>query len=133
MCLDVHMGMYGNASIATWRSGMNARESPIRGRRISSKNLPSAVSTRSAQLAEAGIGVRSRLQTTTPQPTNGDTVFDAQTFLARSGLGKSLLSLKKNEAAFSQGDPADAIFYVQKGRLCLPFQNHNVAEDYPLQ
>jgi len=96
---------------------MNARETPIRGRRISSKNLPSAVSTRSAQPAEAGIGVRSRLQTTTPQPTNGDTVFDAQTFLARSGLGKKLLSLKKNEAAFSQGDPADAIFYVQKGRL----------------
>jgi len=96
---------------------MNARETPIRGRRVSSENLPSAVSTRSAQPAEAGIGMRSRLQTTTPLPTNGDTVFDAKTFLARAGLGKKLLSLKKNEVAFSQGDPADAIFYVQKGRL----------------
>ncbi len=44
-------------------------------------------------------------------------VFDAKGFLARAGVGKQLRNLKKNEAAYAQGDPADAIFYVQRGRL----------------
>ena len=40
-----------------------------------------------------------------------------ETFSQETGLGKKILNLKKNETAFVQGDPADAIFYVQKGRL----------------
>jgi len=43
--------------------------------------------------------------------------FDAKDFLARAGLGKKILNLKKTEVAYAQGDPADAVFYVQKGRL----------------
>ncbi|MGA7459713.1 MAG: Crp/Fnr family transcriptional regulator [Candidatus Korobacteraceae bacterium] len=43
--------------------------------------------------------------------------FDAKSFLANSGVGKKILRLHQNETAFVQGDPADAIFYVQKGRL----------------
>jgi CRP/FNR family cyclic AMP-dependent transcriptional regulator len=46
-----------------------------------------------------------------------NTGFDAESFLTRSGLGRKRLSLKKNELAFAQGDPADTIFYVQSGRL----------------
>ncbi len=51
------------------------------------------------------------------KPPNGDVVFDHTTFLARPGLGKQLLKLKKNETAFVQGDPANAIFHVQRGKL----------------
>jgi CRP/FNR family transcriptional regulator, cyclic AMP receptor protein len=32
-------------------------------------------------------------------------------------LGKKILNLKKNDTAYAQGDPTDAIFYVQPGRL----------------
>jgi CRP-like cAMP-binding protein len=48
---------------------------------------------------------------------NSSKGFDAKTFLANSGVGKRILSLHQNETVFVQGDPADAIFYVQKGQL----------------
>jgi len=45
--------------------------------------------------------------------------FDGETFLAKAGVGKTTIHLKKKAAAFSQGDPADAIFYIQKGKIQL--------------
>ena len=47
------------------------------------------------------------------------TGFDAEAFLARAGVGKTVVNLKKKDAAFSQGAPADAIFYIQKGKVQL--------------
>jgi len=37
--------------------------------------------------------------------------------LAQPGKGRSIVKYRKNDAVFSQGDPADAVFYVQKGKL----------------
>ena len=54
--------------------------------------------------------------------------FDAKTFLANAGVGKKILSLNKNETAYVQGDPADAIFYVQKGRLRVTVTSANGKE-----
>jgi CRP/FNR family cyclic AMP-dependent transcriptional regulator len=45
--------------------------------------------------------------------------FDPETFLEETGVGRLLLDLKKNEVLFSQGDPADAVFYIRKGNLKL--------------
>jgi CRP/FNR family cyclic AMP-dependent transcriptional regulator len=45
--------------------------------------------------------------------------FDPQVFLAKVGNGHSLTAYKKNQVVFSQGDPADAIFYIQKGKVKL--------------
>lgn len=42
--------------------------------------------------------------------------FDAAAFLASAGLGRQFIRLAPKEAFFSQGDPADSIFYLQKGR-----------------
>jgi CRP-like cAMP-binding protein len=42
--------------------------------------------------------------------------FDAAAFLARAGLGRRILQLAPKEAFFSQGEPADSVFYLQKGR-----------------
>ncbi|MGC1449813.1 MAG: Crp/Fnr family transcriptional regulator [Candidatus Sulfotelmatobacter sp.] len=47
------------------------------------------------------------------------TGFDAETFLAKAGVGRTLVNLKKKSAAFSQGAPADAVFYIQKGKIQL--------------
>ena len=52
-----------------------------------------------------------------PKGELSDGGFDPQTFLSKAGLGKKILRLKKGEAAYAQGDPADSIFYVQKGQL----------------
>ena len=42
--------------------------------------------------------------------------FDAAAFLASAGLGRRIVQLPPKETFFSQGDPADAVFYLQKGR-----------------
>jgi CRP/FNR family cyclic AMP-dependent transcriptional regulator len=45
--------------------------------------------------------------------------FDPQVFLAKVGEGRTVADYRKNQKIFSQGDPADAIFYIQKGRVKL--------------
>jgi len=46
-------------------------------------------------------------------------LFDPKKFLAKVGEGKAITKYQKNEIIFSQGDPADAVFYIQKGKLKL--------------
>ena len=43
--------------------------------------------------------------------------FDPKTFLAKVGEGRSIGSYSKDQVVFSQGDPADAVFYIQKGKV----------------
>ncbi len=43
-------------------------------------------------------------------------VFDAATFLANAGLGRKIVQLKSKENFFTQGEPADSVFYLQRGR-----------------
>jgi CRP/FNR family cyclic AMP-dependent transcriptional regulator len=45
--------------------------------------------------------------------------FDLITFLASSGLGRHLVRLSAKEAFFTQGRPADCVFYLQTGRAKL--------------
>ena len=45
--------------------------------------------------------------------------FDPAAFLANPGLGRKLVSLKAKEAFFSQGSPANSVFYLQSGRAKL--------------
>jgi CRP/FNR family cyclic AMP-dependent transcriptional regulator len=45
--------------------------------------------------------------------------FDPKTFLARVGHGKTITEYKKNQNIFCQGEVADAVFYIQKGRVKL--------------
>ena len=42
--------------------------------------------------------------------------FDAAAFLASAGLGRRIVQLAPKQTFFSQGDPADSVFYLQKGR-----------------
>jgi CRP/FNR family transcriptional regulator, cyclic AMP receptor protein len=107
---------------------MSASGMPARAQGRPAKRVPSVDSVRSARLATGEIAKPSRLQTPKPQPKNGTTVFDPKTFLARAGLGRKILNLKKNETAFAQGDPADAIFFVQTGRLKVTVTSANGKE-----
>ncbi len=54
--------------------------------------------------------------------------FDAAEFLAKSGLGKTLLGLNKKQILFSQGDAADSVFFVQQGRMKLTVVSKNGKE-----
>jgi CRP-like cAMP-binding protein len=42
--------------------------------------------------------------------------FDAASFLASAGLGRRIIQLKPKKPFFTQGEPADSVFYILKGR-----------------
>ena len=51
------------------------------------------------------------------KPAKG--AFDAHVFLANVGAGKTILEFQKNENVFAQGEVADSVFYIQKGKIKL--------------
>jgi CRP/FNR family transcriptional regulator, cyclic AMP receptor protein len=45
--------------------------------------------------------------------------FDPKSFFAKVGAGKTVLEFHKNQHVFKQGDVADTVFYIQKGKVKL--------------
>lgn len=45
--------------------------------------------------------------------------FDPKKFLATIGEGRRVVQFSKKQAIFAQGDPADAVFYLQRGKVQL--------------
>src|SRR5216684_6206726 len=45
--------------------------------------------------------------------------FDPQAFLATVGVARTITECPKGYKIFSQGDPANAVFYIQQGRVRL--------------
>lgn len=45
--------------------------------------------------------------------------FDVEAFLTKADGGRSVLEYAKGKVVFSQGDSADAVFYIQKGQVNL--------------
>jgi len=45
--------------------------------------------------------------------------FDPNTFLAMIGDARKMLAVPKKQTIFTQGDEADAVFYIQKGKVRL--------------
>jgi CRP/FNR family cyclic AMP-dependent transcriptional regulator len=45
--------------------------------------------------------------------------FDTRDFLTKANDGRTINSYRNNVSIFVQGDPADAIFYIQKGKVKL--------------
>jgi len=56
------------------------------------------------------------------------TTFSPAAFLANAGLGRRIVELQPRETFFSQGDPADSVFYLQKGRAKLTVVSQNGKE-----
>ena len=53
-----------------------------------------------------------------PRPIQAsDGVFDPRAFLGRADVGISITRFGKNQKIFSQGDIADSVFFIQKGRV----------------
>ncbi len=54
-----------------------------------------------------------------PKPSIRIPIFDPKALLARVEGGRSVASYQRKQAIFSQGEAADAVFYLQKGRVKL--------------
>lgn len=47
----------------------------------------------------------------------GEQPFDVKVFLNTVDGGRSVSKFRKNQKVYSQGDPADAVFYIQEGKV----------------
>jgi CRP/FNR family transcriptional regulator, cyclic AMP receptor protein len=56
------------------------------------------------------------------------TSFDPKSFLAKVGEGRTLAEHDNNHIVFAQGDPADAVFYIQKGKVKVSILSKNGKE-----
>ena len=45
--------------------------------------------------------------------------FDAKSFLTKVGTGRSISPYQKKQILFAQGDPADSVFYLDRGQVKL--------------
>ncbi len=55
----------------------------------------------------------------TTKKLKGVVSFDPQVFLATVGAARTITECPKDYKIFSQGDPAEAVFYIQQGRVKL--------------
>jgi CRP/FNR family cyclic AMP-dependent transcriptional regulator len=46
-------------------------------------------------------------------------LFDPKVFLAKTGDGKTISKYRKDQIVFSQGEVAEAVFYIQQGKVKL--------------
>jgi CRP/FNR family transcriptional regulator, cyclic AMP receptor protein len=44
-------------------------------------------------------------------------IFDPREFLAKTDGGRTISKYGKRDVVFAQGDPADAVFYIQQGKV----------------
>jgi CRP-like cAMP-binding protein len=45
--------------------------------------------------------------------------FDPKAFLSSSGQGRSIRNFCKNQIVFAQGEPANTVFFLLKGKVKL--------------
>jgi CRP-like cAMP-binding protein len=53
----------------------------------------------------------------TQTPTSTVDSFDLNGFLGRAAIGRATEKYEKNQKIFGQGDAADAVFFIQKGKV----------------
>lgn len=59
------------------------------------------------------------METSTLMSRKRSPSLNPESFLANVGSGKTLLRIRKKDRIFSQGDAAEAVFYIQTGRVKL--------------
>jgi CRP-like cAMP-binding protein len=96
---------------------MSASSIPKRSRARPENRAPVPAPTPFTRTNPTAITKPSNFETPTVPSKSGDTVFNPGLFLAKAGLGRKVVHLEKGELAYAQGDPADALFFVKKGRL----------------
>jgi CRP/FNR family transcriptional regulator, cyclic AMP receptor protein len=84
---------------------------------------PPRGSKSSAKIArQTPIGRMSQRTRNSARPhrnSKNDRKFNSHTFLAAIGEGRKAILFPKKQTIFAQGDPADAVFYLQTGKVRL--------------
>jgi CRP/FNR family cyclic AMP-dependent transcriptional regulator len=80
--------------------------------------MASLIPLRSTRTAPGRLGLKSYTMKIIP-PSRKNHGFEPSTFLATIGSGRKTIEVPKKHAIFAQGDPADAVFYIQQGKVKL--------------
>jgi CRP-like cAMP-binding protein len=54
-----------------------------------------------------------------------NSAFDLAAFLSHAGLDRRIVEFNEKDNLFTQGDPADAVFYLEHGRVKLSVVSHS--------
>jgi CRP/FNR family transcriptional regulator, cyclic AMP receptor protein len=63
-----------------------------------------------------------------PMEKTDKDMVDPKDFLAKVGAGKQVLEFHKNQHVFEQGDVADTVFYIQRGKVKLTVMSEHGKE-----
>jgi CRP/FNR family cyclic AMP-dependent transcriptional regulator len=74
------------------------------------------------------LGLELGLMGAAPVANKKSRQFNPNTFLATIGEGRKNLTFAKGQGIFAQGDAADAVFYIQKGKVKLTVVSKNGRE-----
>jgi len=69
-----------------------------------------------------------RLLMAATKKTNVGPVFDPKVFLAKASDGTTIVKCRNREKVFAQGDPADAVYYINSGKVKLNVVSHQGKE-----
>jgi CRP/FNR family transcriptional regulator, cyclic AMP receptor protein len=64
----------------------------------------------------------------TKSPTQSLSTFDPKAFLATVNRGRTVSAYRKDATVFSQDDPANAVFYIQKGKIKIVVESRQGKE-----
>src|SRR6185437_4308023 len=62
-------------------------------------------------------GARMSNQSKAPKISKGARRFDSAEFLETTAKGRIISAHKKKQVVFAQGDSADSVFYIKKGKI----------------
>ncbi len=79
-------------------------------------SIHSHCSTQRRRVSGAKKPPKNELKRSSILRTKKITKFDSAAFLANAGLGRAIVELKPQQTFYCQGDTADAVFYLQRGR-----------------
>jgi CRP/FNR family cyclic AMP-dependent transcriptional regulator len=68
-------------------------------------------------IGTGAVKVRAAKVMTEARFANANFALDPQSFLTEADVGKTIATYRKGETVFTQGDAADAVYYIQSGRM----------------
>jgi len=68
-------------------------------------------------------GVMKAIESSSKIKSNRNHIFNAGAYLASVGVARKIVEFRKSEKAYSQGDPATNVMYIQKGEMKLSVIN----------
>lgn len=92
---------------------------PMTGGKANAHRVPARSPLPHHDSSKTPVADESRTARAASAPKKPRSSFDLKSFLATSGAGRTVANYRRHGIIFSQGDAADAVFYIQRGKMKL--------------